>query len=170
MQPSSGSRWPARPCRPCCRVGELANLQRRCAGHRTNPGAKDNSFTAGEISAKVVCYAERIHHPDRLTRPMRQRAPKGSGDFVRFREDALDMVAEAFLVTERRHAPRDDVALLLRRNDETRHARPHKSASPRQAVLQRPLGDLRVARPGAGGPRGDRQACRDRFWNIHSLT
>jgi anaerobic selenocysteine-containing dehydrogenase len=29
-------------------------------------GAKDNSYTAGVICAKVARYAERIHHPDRL--------------------------------------------------------------------------------------------------------
>ena len=30
-------------------------------------GAPDNAYTAGVICAKVARYAERIHHPDRLT-------------------------------------------------------------------------------------------------------
>ena len=32
-------------------------------------GAADNDYTAGVICAKVARYAERIHHPDRLTGP-----------------------------------------------------------------------------------------------------
>ena len=31
-------------------------------------GAKDNTYTAGVICAKVARYADRIHHPDRLRR------------------------------------------------------------------------------------------------------
>ena len=33
-------------------------------------GAKDNSYTAGVICAKVARYAERIHHPGRLLKPL----------------------------------------------------------------------------------------------------
>ena len=33
-------------------------------------GAKDNSYTAGVICAKVARYAERVHHPDRLKHPL----------------------------------------------------------------------------------------------------
>jgi anaerobic selenocysteine-containing dehydrogenase len=36
-------------------------------------GARDNSYTAGVVCAKVARYAERIHHPDRLGRPLRRR-------------------------------------------------------------------------------------------------
>ena len=35
-------------------------------------GATDNSYTAGVICSKVARYAERIHHPDRLTQPLRR--------------------------------------------------------------------------------------------------
>src|SRR5207302_11253270 len=56
-------------------------------------GAKDNAYTAGVICAKVARYAERIHHPDRLTRPLLRKGPKGSGEFVPVPwDDALDMV------------------------------------------------------------------------------
>jgi anaerobic selenocysteine-containing dehydrogenase len=33
-------------------------------------GAQDNDYTAGIICAKVARYAERAHHPDRLTTPL----------------------------------------------------------------------------------------------------
>ncbi|MEM7406832.1 MAG: molybdopterin oxidoreductase family protein [Pseudomonadota bacterium] len=61
-------------------------------------GAKDNSYTAGTLCAKVGRYAERVHHPDRLTVPLRRVGPKGQGRDA-FRpiswEDALDTVAGA---------------------------------------------------------------------------
>lgn len=67
-------------------------------------GAPDNAYTAGVICAKVARYAERIHHPDRLTKPLRRKGAKGSGEFVPVGwDDALDLVAEAFLKAEREH-------------------------------------------------------------------
>ncbi|WP_448187359.1 molybdopterin-containing oxidoreductase family protein [Azospirillum sp. sgz301742] len=69
-------------------------------------GAADNSYTAGVICAKVARYAERIHHPDRLTQPLRRTGAKGSGDFAPISwDDALDIVAERFLEAERRFGP-----------------------------------------------------------------
>lgn len=67
-------------------------------------GARDNGYTAGVICAKVARYAERIHHPDRLTQPLIRTGPKGSGTFAPISWDnALDLVAEKFREAEARY-------------------------------------------------------------------
>src|SRR5262249_51508769 len=69
-------------------------------------GAEDNSYTAGVICAKVARYAERVHHPDRLTYPLRRKGPKGSSEYQRISwDDALDLTAEAMLRAEARYGP-----------------------------------------------------------------
>ena len=66
----------------------------------------DNSYTAGVICNKVARYAERIHHPDRLTHPLLRTGPKGSGQFRRISwDEALDRVAGAFADLAVRHGP-----------------------------------------------------------------
>ena len=70
-------------------------------------GARDNTYTAGVICSKVARYAERIHHPDRLTTPLRRVGEKGrreSFEAVSW-DDALDITAQALLDAERRHGP-----------------------------------------------------------------
>ncbi len=67
-------------------------------------GARDNSYTAGVICAKVARYAERIHHPDRLTHPLIRTGAKGSGQFrTAGWDEALDRVADAFKATTAAH-------------------------------------------------------------------
>ena len=65
-------------------------------------GSKLQSYTAGVVCAKVARYAERIHHPDRLTYPRCRVGPKGSGKFARISwDDALDEIAARFDQAER---------------------------------------------------------------------
>lgn len=67
-------------------------------------GADDNAYTAGVICAKVARYAERIHHSDRLTKPLRRKGTKGTKEFEPIGwDDALDIVAEQFLKAEARY-------------------------------------------------------------------
>lgn len=61
-------------------------------------GAASNPYTDGIICAKVMRYAERVHHPGRLERPLRRVGAKGEGRFEPISWDqALDEVAEAFV-------------------------------------------------------------------------
>ncbi len=69
-------------------------------------GARDNSYTVGVICAKVARYAERQHHPDRVSQPLRRVGDKGIGRaaFVPMSwADALDAIAEAFIRAAQRY-------------------------------------------------------------------
>ncbi|SOD98104.1 Anaerobic selenocysteine-containing dehydrogenase [Caenispirillum bisanense] len=69
-------------------------------------GAKDHPFTDGVVCAKVARYAERVHNPDRLTRPLVRVGAKGEGRFEPLSWDAaLDLLAERFQSTADRHGP-----------------------------------------------------------------
>ncbi|RIX49723.1 MAG: molybdopterin oxidoreductase family protein [Rhodocyclales bacterium GT-UBC] len=63
-------------------------------------------YTDGVICAKVARYAERVHHPERLTQPLRRVGPKGSGQFAAISwEEALDRVAAGFRAAIEQHGP-----------------------------------------------------------------
>ncbi len=65
-------------------------------------GSKQQTYTAGVVCAKVARYAERIHHPERLTHPMFRVGPKGSGRFARISwDEALDEIGHRFNAAER---------------------------------------------------------------------
>ena len=71
-------------------------------------GGRHNPYTAGVICAKVARYADRVHHPDRLTQPLFRVGEKGVGRAA-FRpigwEEALDLLAERFVQAAQRHGP-----------------------------------------------------------------
>jgi len=69
-------------------------------------GAEGQSYTQGVVCAKVARYAERQHHPERLTVPLRRVGEKGRGRdaFVPVAwDDALDEVAERLAQAAQRH-------------------------------------------------------------------
>ena len=67
-------------------------------------GAAANSYTAGVICAKVARYAERVHHPERLTQALLRTGPKGSGQFREIgMEEALDRVAARLMGVTAKH-------------------------------------------------------------------
>ncbi|MBO0663006.1 molybdopterin oxidoreductase family protein [Jiella sp. MQZ9-1] len=67
-------------------------------------GAAGNDYTAGVICAKVARYAERIHHANRLLKPLQRVGEKGAGEWREIGwDDALDLIAEAFVTAESRH-------------------------------------------------------------------
>ena len=69
-------------------------------------GASRQSYTQGVVCAKVARYAERQHHPGRLSRPLRRVGEKGVGEaaFAPISwDEALDEVAEQLTRATQRH-------------------------------------------------------------------
>src|SRR5260370_17783618 len=69
-------------------------------------GAVAQSYTRGVVCAKVARYAERQHHPARLSWPLRRVGEKGIGDpaFAPISwDDALDAVAEGLTRAAQRY-------------------------------------------------------------------
>ncbi|MCY4565201.1 MAG: molybdopterin-dependent oxidoreductase, partial [Gammaproteobacteria bacterium] len=91
-------------CPSTCAL-EVERLDERTIGKVR--GARDNTYTAGVICSKVARYAERIHHPERLTTPLRRTGEKGDRNGFQpvSWDDALDIVAESLLTAEQRFGP-----------------------------------------------------------------
>jgi len=88
-------------CPSTCAL-EVERLDERRIGRVR--GAPANTYTAGVICSKVARYAERIHHPARLTQPLRRTGARGGDAFSPLSwDDALDLVAEGFARAEQRH-------------------------------------------------------------------
>ncbi|HEV7274867.1 MAG TPA: molybdopterin-dependent oxidoreductase [Devosiaceae bacterium] len=69
-------------------------------------GARDDPYTAGVICEKVARYAERIHHPNRLTQPLRRTGEKGEGAWQPVAwDEALDEIADRFRALEASDGP-----------------------------------------------------------------
>ncbi len=67
-------------------------------------GSADNTYTDGVICAKVARYSQRIHHPDRLTKPLVRKGDKGAGEWRDISWDAaLDLIAERFVQAEQKY-------------------------------------------------------------------
>ena len=135
-------------CPSTCAL-EIERLDERRIGRVR--GAKDQSYTAGVICAKVARYAERVHHPDRLAYPLRRVGAKGSGRFERLSWDAaLDLLAEKFMAA----ADRKPRPLSGHRNDAAAHSAHFRRASRRCDVRWR----------GALPPSNGSRSCPKRFF------
>jgi anaerobic selenocysteine-containing dehydrogenase len=101
FQPQTGFRPSVCPhdCPSACSLDVEVLPENRIGRVR---GLKAQTYTDGVICAKVARYAERIHHPDRLLKPLLRTGPKGSKQFREIGwEEALDRAAEAFNSAER---------------------------------------------------------------------
>jgi anaerobic selenocysteine-containing dehydrogenase len=88
-------------CPSVCAL-EVERLDERTIGKVH--GAPDHPYTAGIVCTKVARYAERQHHPDRLSVPLRRTGAKGDGSYKPISWDAaLDEIAENFLRASQRY-------------------------------------------------------------------
>jgi anaerobic selenocysteine-containing dehydrogenase len=92
-------------CPSTCAL-EVERLDARTIGRVR--GAEANTYTSGVVCAKVARYAERIHHPERLTTPLRRVGAKGVG-IEAFEpmswDEALDTIAGELAAASQKHGP-----------------------------------------------------------------
>ena len=90
-------------CPSACAL-EVERVDGRRIGRIRGAAAQD--YTQGVVCAKVARYAERQHHPERLSQPLRRVGDKGVGldafEPISW-DDALDEVAEALTRATQRH-------------------------------------------------------------------
>jgi len=80
-------------CPSACRL----TVERRPDGGVGRLHGAAMPYGDGVICAKVARYAERVHHPDRVTVPLRRVGPKGAGLFSPIGwDEALDEIAARF--------------------------------------------------------------------------
>jgi anaerobic selenocysteine-containing dehydrogenase len=90
-------------CPSCCAL-EVERIDGMRIGRVR--GAERQSYTQGVVCAKVARYAERQHHPERLSVPLRRVGEKGRGrdGFAPISWDAaLDEIAERLTLSAQRH-------------------------------------------------------------------
>src|SRR6059036_466111 len=77
-------------CPSCCSL--VVTVE---AGRLTSvTGNAEHPFTRGVICGKVREYAERVHSPLRVLRPLRRVGPKGAGEFMPMSwDDAIETIA-----------------------------------------------------------------------------
>jgi anaerobic selenocysteine-containing dehydrogenase len=94
-------------CPSCCALAvERIHLEDGATRIGRVRGAEAQSYTQGVVCAKVARYAERQHHPERLSVPLRRVGEKGRGRdaFVPISwDEALDEVAERLTLAAQRH-------------------------------------------------------------------
>lgn len=63
-------------------------------------GIADHPTTQGQLCPKVNRFLDRVHHPDRILRPLRRTGPKGSGEFTPISwDDAIAEIGTRFRTT-----------------------------------------------------------------------
>ncbi|MDP6190462.1 MAG: molybdopterin oxidoreductase family protein, partial [Gammaproteobacteria bacterium] len=70
--------------------------------------AQHNTYTQGVLCAKVARYADRVHHPERITTPLLRVGPKGVGieSFKPIDWDmALHILSDRFTAIAKEYGP-----------------------------------------------------------------
>ncbi len=93
-------------CRGCHGVCQVL-VHRDASGRVTKvTGDPDSPTSRGYICPKGASAPQWIYHPDRITRPLRRKGPRGAGQWETIGwEDALSLLAETFDRVRRQSGP-----------------------------------------------------------------